>query len=106
MVHRLQLLTRIHTQTLAPTVALFLCTVNFQNQERKDLLNSKNLQPDIAKHTAFRRKSKDWLNQNNVSEWSDMSTWNQERKDLLNSKNLQPDITSQFLIIEITILIR
>ena len=29
-----------------------------------------------AKHTALRRKSRDWLarNQNNVSEWSDMST--------------------------------
>ena len=29
-----------------------------------------------AKHTASRRKSKDWLarNQKNVSEWSDMST--------------------------------
>ena len=29
-----------------------------------------------AKHTALRRKSTDWLarNQNNVSEWSDMST--------------------------------
>jgi hypothetical protein len=29
-----------------------------------------------AKHTALRRKSKDWLarNQNNVSEWSVMST--------------------------------
>ena len=29
-----------------------------------------------AKHAAIRRKSKDWLawNQNNVSEWSDMST--------------------------------
>jgi hypothetical protein len=29
-----------------------------------------------AKHTALRRKSKDWLvrNQNSVSEWSDMST--------------------------------
>jgi hypothetical protein len=29
-----------------------------------------------AKHTALRRKSKDWLarNQTNVSEWSDMST--------------------------------
>jgi hypothetical protein len=29
-----------------------------------------------AKHTALRRKSKVWLtrNQNNVSEWSDMST--------------------------------
>ena len=29
-----------------------------------------------AKHAAVRRKSKDWLarNQNNVSEWSDMST--------------------------------
>ena len=29
-----------------------------------------------AKHTALRRKSKDWLapNQNKVSEWSDMST--------------------------------
>ena len=29
-----------------------------------------------AKHTALRRKSKDWLtrNQNNVPEWSDMST--------------------------------
>jgi hypothetical protein len=29
-----------------------------------------------AKHTALRRKSKDWSarNQNNVSEWSDMST--------------------------------
>jgi hypothetical protein len=29
-----------------------------------------------AKHTAIRRKSKDWLarNQNNVSNWSDMST--------------------------------
>ena len=28
-----------------------------------------------TKHTALRRKSKDWLaqNQNNVSEWSDMS---------------------------------
>ena len=28
-----------------------------------------------AKYAAFRRKSKDWLarNQNNVSEWSDMS---------------------------------
>ena len=26
-----------------------------------------------AKHAAWRRKSKDW-NQNNVSEWSDMST--------------------------------
>jgi hypothetical protein len=30
----------------------------------------------FAKHVALRRKSKDWLawNQNNVSEWSDMST--------------------------------
>jgi hypothetical protein len=29
-----------------------------------------------AKHAALRRKSKDWLvqNQNNVTEWSDMST--------------------------------
>ena len=29
-----------------------------------------------ANHAALRRKSKDWLarNQNNVSEWSDMST--------------------------------
>jgi hypothetical protein len=29
-----------------------------------------------TKHAALRRKSKDWLarNQNNVSEWSDMST--------------------------------
>jgi hypothetical protein len=29
-----------------------------------------------AKHTVLRRKSKDWLvqNQNNVSEWSNMST--------------------------------
>jgi hypothetical protein len=29
-----------------------------------------------AKHATLRRKSKDWLarNQNNVSEWSDMST--------------------------------
>ena len=29
-----------------------------------------------TKHVALRRKSKDWLtqNQNNVSEWSDMST--------------------------------
>ena len=29
-----------------------------------------------AKHTALRRKSKDWLarNQNNVSVWSDIST--------------------------------
>ena len=29
-----------------------------------------------TKHTALRRKSKDWLarNQDNVSEWSDMST--------------------------------
>jgi hypothetical protein len=29
-----------------------------------------------TKHEAFRRKSKDWLarNQNNVSEWSNMST--------------------------------
>ena len=29
-----------------------------------------------AKHAALRRKIKDWLarNQNNVSEWSDMST--------------------------------
>ena len=29
-----------------------------------------------AKHSALRRKSKDWLaqNQNNVSQWSDMST--------------------------------
>ena len=29
-----------------------------------------------AKHVTSRRKSKDWLarNQNNVSEWSDMST--------------------------------
>jgi hypothetical protein len=29
-----------------------------------------------AKHAALKRKSKDWLarNQNNVSEWSDMST--------------------------------
>jgi hypothetical protein len=29
-----------------------------------------------AKHAALRRKSKDWLarNQNNLSEWSDMST--------------------------------
>ena len=29
-----------------------------------------------AKHAALRRKSKNWLsqNQNNVSEWSDMST--------------------------------
>ena len=29
-----------------------------------------------AKNTSLRRKSKDWLarNQNNVSEWSDMST--------------------------------
>ena len=30
-----------------------------------------------TKHAAFRRKSKDWLaqNQNNVSEWSDMFQW-------------------------------
>ena len=30
----------------------------------------------FAKHAALRRKSKDWLarNQDNVSEWSDMST--------------------------------
>ena len=30
----------------------------------------------LPKHTALRRKSKDWLvqNQNNVSEWSDMFT--------------------------------
>jgi hypothetical protein len=30
----------------------------------------------FAKHTALRSKSKDWFaeNQNNVSEWSDMST--------------------------------
>jgi hypothetical protein len=30
----------------------------------------------FAKHAALRRKSEDWLarNQNNVSEWSDMST--------------------------------
>jgi len=30
----------------------------------------------LAKHAALRSKSKDWLvrNQNNVSEWSDMST--------------------------------
>jgi len=30
----------------------------------------------FAKHVALRRKSKDWLalNQNNVSEWSDIST--------------------------------
>jgi hypothetical protein len=29
-----------------------------------------------AKHTTLRRKNKDWLdrNQNNVSEWNDMST--------------------------------
>ena len=29
-----------------------------------------------SKHAPFRRKSEDWLarNQNNVSEWSDMST--------------------------------
>ena len=29
-----------------------------------------------SKHATFRRQSKDWLarNQNNVSEWSDMST--------------------------------
>ena len=29
-----------------------------------------------AKHTVLRRKSKEWLarNQNNVSEWSDLST--------------------------------
>ena len=29
-----------------------------------------------AKHAALRRKSKDWLarNQNNLSEWSDLST--------------------------------
>ena len=26
-----------------------------------------------AKHAALRSKSKDWLAQNNVSEWSDMS---------------------------------
>ena len=32
-----------------------------------------------AKHAALRRKSKDWLalNQNNVSEWCDMSTCKQ-----------------------------
>ena len=32
-----------------------------------------------VKHAALRRKSKDWLarNQNNVSEWSDMSTHGQ-----------------------------
>ena len=30
----------------------------------------------FAKHATLRRKSKDWfaLNQNNMSEWSDMST--------------------------------
>jgi hypothetical protein len=30
-----------------------------------------------AKHAALRRKSKDWLagNQDNVSEWGDMSIW-------------------------------
>ena len=38
-----------------------------------------------AKNAALRRKSKDWLarNQNNVSEWSDMST-----RGLLFHKNL------------------
>ena len=32
-----------------------------------------------AKHAALRRKNKDWLarNQNNVSEWSEMSTHGQ-----------------------------
>ena len=41
---------------------------------------TKNYKIDIcclsAKHAALRRKSKNWLarNQNNVSEWSDMST--------------------------------
>jgi hypothetical protein len=31
---------------------------------------------EIGKHAALRRKCKDWLarNQNNVSEWSDIST--------------------------------
>ena len=27
-----------------------------------------------AKHVALRRKSKNWLSQNDVSKWSDMST--------------------------------
>jgi hypothetical protein len=33
--------------------------------------------PFSAKHTALRRKSKDGLagNQDNMSQWSDMSTW-------------------------------
>jgi hypothetical protein len=39
-----------------------------------------------AKHAALRRKNKDWLarNQNNVSEWSDMSTWVIEKKTCKN----------------------
>ena len=44
------------------------------------LVNTKDYRIGIfcfyAKHAALRRKSKDWLvrNQNNVSEWSDIST--------------------------------
>jgi hypothetical protein len=36
-----------------------------------------------AKHAALRRKNKNWLNQDNVSEWSDMSTC-----DWLNQDNV------------------
>ena len=34
------------------------------------------IRPFFAKHTALRSKNKDWLtgNQDNVSEWSEMST--------------------------------
>jgi hypothetical protein len=52
--------------------------VNLRFEPRSD--QTKDLKIGIccfsAKHAALRRKSKDWLfrNQNNVSEWSDMST--------------------------------
>jgi hypothetical protein len=48
-----------------------------------------------AKHAALRRKSKDWLsrNQNNVSEWSDMST-----RELLFHKRLVLSHSHLFLL--------
>ena len=49
-----------------------------------------------AKHAALRRKGKDWLalNQNNVSEWSDMST----RGQLFSTINIQLSMLIQYKV--------
>jgi hypothetical protein len=86
--------TRTHTKTHIPTSLHFYTTENCIGGVMVSVLASSAVdrwfEPQLgqtkdykigiccssAKHTALRKKNKDWLarNQNNVSEWSDMST--------------------------------